>query len=109
MPGRPLRVSSWDSPVAAGSAIRCTALSIGDPLNVRIRKDGRWGLLDSYGRSFGRLARSFGPPSGTRCRSAEVFAVVGWSREASDPKYRDAMKCDAWEANVPELVFEPVG
>ncbi len=44
-----------------------------------------------------------------RCRSAEVFAVVGWSREASDPKYHDAMKCDAWEVVVPALVFEPDG
>ena len=85
------------------------AVSIGDLLDVRVTKDGPWQLLDSNGRAVGRLARSFRPPSGTRCRSAKAFAVVGWSREASDPKYRDAMKCDAWEAVVPELVFEPVG
>ena len=85
------------------------ALSIADPLDVRVGKDGRWELLDRDGRAVGRLARSFRPPSEARCRSAEVFAVVGWSREASEPKYRDAMRCDAWEAVVPELVFEPVG
>ena len=85
------------------------AVSIGDPLDVRVTKNGRWQLLDSDGRTVGRLARSFRPPSGTRCRSAKAFALVGWSREASDPKYRDAMKCDAWEAVVPELVFEPIG
>ncbi len=83
------------------------ALSTGDPLDARAGTDGRWTLLDRAGRAVGRLARSFRPPPGMRCRSADVFAVVGWSREASDPSYRDAMKCDAWEAVVPELVFEP--
>ena len=78
------------------------ALSIGDFLEVRGKK-----LLTRDGRAVGRMAKSFGPPPGTRCRSAEVFAVVGWSRAASDPKYRDAMRCDAWEVVVPELVFEP--
>ena len=82
-------------------------LSIGDPLSVVAGKDARWTLLDRAGRAVGRLAGSFRPPPGARCRSAEVFAVVGWSREASDPKYRDAMKCDAWEVVVPELVYEP--
>ncbi len=84
-----------------------TALSIGDPLDVRVREDGRWTLLDRAGRTVGRLAGSFRPPSGSRCRSAATFAVVGWSREASDPKYHDAMRCDAWEVVMPELVFEP--
>ena len=83
------------------------ALSVGDALDLRIGKDERWQLLDGAGRIVGRLSGSFRPPPGTRCRSARVFAVVGWSREASDPKYRDAAKCDAWEVVVPELVFEP--
>ena len=83
------------------------SLSIGDPLVVRVDKDGRWTLLDRAGRAVGRLARSFKPPARSQCRSAEVFAVVGWSRDASDPKYRDTIKCDAWEVVVPELVFEP--
>ena len=85
------------------------ALSIGDPLEVSVDTDGRWVLLDGRARPVGRFAKSFRPPSGMLCRSAVVFAVVGWSREGSDPKYRDAMKCDAWEAVVPELVFEPAG
>ena len=84
------------------------ALSIGDPLDVRVGKDGRWTLLDRSGRAVGRLAKSFEPPPGMRCRSAEVFAVVGRSREASEPKYRDATKCETWEVVMPELVFEPV-
>ncbi|MDE0219971.1 MAG: RecQ family ATP-dependent DNA helicase [Spirochaetaceae bacterium] len=83
------------------------ALSIGDPLDVRVGTDGRRTLLDRTGRTVGRLAGSFRPPPGSRCRSAATFAVVGWSREASDPKYHDVMRCDAWEVVMPELVFEP--
>ena len=83
------------------------ALSMGDPLKVRVEETGRWRLLGPAGRSVGRLAKAFKPPPGMRCRSARVFAAVGWSREASEPEFRDAMRCDAWEVVVPELVFEP--
>ena len=83
-------------------------LSAGDPLETRITDQGRWELQDGAGAVVGRLAASFQPPPGTRCRSAEVWAVTGWSREASQPEYHDSIKCDAWEVVVPELVFEPV-
>ena len=83
------------------------ALSIGDPLSVRVEENGRRALLNPAGRSVGRLAKSFKPPPGTRCRGAKVFAVVGRSREASEPQYLAAIKCDSWEVVVPELVFEP--
>ncbi|MXW87293.1 MAG: ATP-dependent helicase, partial [Boseongicola sp. SB0667_bin_21] len=83
------------------------ALLAGDSLDVRIGSDGRWVLLDEHNRVVGRLAESFKPPSGMRCHAAAVFALVGWSREASDSKYHDAMKCDAWEVVIPELVFKP--
>ena len=83
-------------------------LSPGDPLETRITARGRWELLDRAGAVVGRLAGRFQPPPGTRCRSAEVWAVGGWSREASKPEYRDSIKCDAWEVIVPELVFEPI-
>ena len=85
------------------------ALSPGDRLATRIAKTGSWELLDRSGMVVGRLAQAFEPPPGTRCRSARVFAVVAWSREASEPQYRDRAKCDAWEVVVPELVFEPEG
>ena len=85
---------------------RIAALSPGDPLNARITDRG-WLLLDGKGRVVGRLAGSFEPPAGMRPRSAEVLAVVGWSREASEPKYRDIISCEAWDVVVPELVFEP--
>ena len=82
-------------------------LSPGDPLDTRITSQGRWELLDVNGAVVGRLAKGFQPPTGTRCRSAAVLAVTGWSREASDPAFQDSIKCDAWEVIVPELIFEP--
>ena len=85
------------------------ALSSGDRLATRIAKTGSWELLDRSGMVVGRLAQAFEPPPGMRCRSARVFAVVAWSREASEPQYRERAKCDVWEVVVPELVFEPEG
>ena len=82
------------------------ALSPGDRLETRIAKTGSWELLDRSGTVVGQLARAFEPPPRTRCRSATVFAVVAWSREASEPQYQDHVQCDAWEVVVPELVFE---
>lgn len=85
------------------------ALSPGDPLKVRVGERGQWELLNRVGRVVGRLAKSFRPPSRKSCRSAGVLAIVGWSREASDPDYRESMRCDSWEVVVPELVFQPDG
>ncbi len=85
------------------------ALSPGDPLEVRVGKKGQWELLNHAGRVVGRLAKSFSPPPRKSCRSAQVLAIVGWSREASDPDYRDSLRCDSWEVVVPELVFQPDG
>ena len=82
------------------------ALSPGDPLETRITDYGSWELLDPAGSVVGRLARSFQPPADMRCRSAEVSAIVCWSRESSEPQYRDSIKCESWEVVVPELVFE---
>ena len=47
------------------------ALSVGDPRTVRVGEDDRWKLLDRDARTVGRLAKSFRPPSGIRCRFAE--------------------------------------
>ena len=83
-----------------------SALSVGDQLKTRILSDGRWELLNPAGTAIGRLAKSFVPPSGTRCRSAAVRAVVRRSREETPLEYRNPL-CDAWEVVVPELTFEP--
>ncbi len=83
------------------------ALSVGDPLDVRIGSGGRWELANQAEHVVGRLAKAFEPPEGMRPRSAEVYAVVRWSREASDPRYRPFFRREEWEVVVPELVFEP--
>ena len=83
-----------------------SALSSGDPLKTRISSNGRWELLNLADMVIGRLAKSFMPPPGTRCRTAAVRAVVRRSREETPPEYRDPL-CDAWEVVVPELTFEP--
>ena len=83
------------------------ALSPGDTLEARVAENGRWELLNRDGRTVGRLAERFKPPSGMRCRSAEVLAVLRWRRDASKPRYRASQKCETWEVVVPELVFEP--
>ena len=85
------------------------ALSPGDPLGTRIVEAGRFELLDRSGTVVGRFARAFEVPPATRCRAATVRAVVTWSREESEPQYREGLKCDTWEVVVPELVFEPDG
>ena len=85
------------------------ALSTGDPLETRINENGRWELLNGSGTVVGRLAEAFEPPPGMKCTSAKVYAVVSWSRDATDPDYQKLAKCDAWEVVVPELVFEPEG
>ena len=84
-----------------------SALSPRDPLETRIA-NGRWEFFDQSGTIVGQLAKKFKPPDGIRCVSATVFAVVIWSRDASEPQYRDRIMCDEWEVVVPELVFEPV-
>ena len=91
-----------------GTQRAIAALSPGVPLEAREGTGGRWKLLNRTGATVGRLAKSFKPPPGMRCRSATVLAIVRWSRETSDPKYRDTLKCETWEVVVPELVFEPV-
>ena len=83
------------------------ALSTGDPLETRIIGQGRWELLNRSGELVGRLSNSFEPPPEMRCRSARVRAIVCWSREASEAKYHNSMRCDAWEVVVPEFVFDP--
>ena len=82
------------------------ALEPGEPLVARMDARERWELLDQSGTVVGRLARAFEPPAGMQCVSSTVHAVVTWSREASEPEFRDGLKCDRWEV-VPELLFEP--
>ena len=85
------------------------ALAPGDPLTLRETAAGHRELLDQSGASVARLAKDFRFPAGMRLRSAEVRAIVAWSRELSEPKYRDRARCESWEVVVPRLVLEPEG
>ena len=90
-----------------GVHLAIASLSPGDALDTRVGERGSWELMDRAGMVVGRLARSFRPPARMHCRAASVLAIVGWNREASEPQYRDSVRCEAWEVVVPELVFEP--
>ena len=82
------------------------ALSPGDVIHLRTN-DGRWNLYDNQGRIVGRLAKSFSPPAGMKCESAQVTAVIKWRVEDNAQDYQKLLKCDYWEVVVPELVFSP--
>ena len=84
-------------------------LAPGDPLKVSVDQSERWELLNQSGAVVGRMARKFQPPAGMQCVRAAVHAVVTWSRDVSEPDFRDGLKCDRWEVVVPELVFAPRG
>ena len=92
------------SPVQSAIA----ALSPGDPLRVRTTQQP-WLLLDHTGTVIGRLAKGYAPPADKRLRSATVAAVVARRRADSEPQYQDALRCEAWEVVVPELVFQREG
>ena len=81
-------------------------LAPGDQLRVRPKSD-RWELRNYEGIVVGTLARKFEPPPDMRCVRAAVLAVATWSRERSDPQYREHLKNDTWGLVIPELVFEP--
>ena len=89
------------SPVHRAIAV----LSPGDPLQVRTAQQP-WLLLDRAGNVVGRLAKGYAPPAAMRLRSATAAAVVTRRRTDSEPQYQDALKCEAWEVVVPELVFQ---
>ena len=84
------------------------ALSPGDALQVRTTQQP-WLLLDRAGSVIGRLAKGYTPPADMRLRSATAVAVVARRRADSEPQYQDALKGEAWEVVVPELVFQREG
>ena len=82
-------------------------LAPGDQLRVR-RQSDRWDLRNYEDVVVGTLASKFKAPADMRCVEATVLAVATWSRDRSDPQYRQHLKNDTWEVVIPELVFEPV-
>ncbi len=81
-------------------------LAPGDHLRVQPHS-ARWQLRNYAGVVVGTLARKFTAPTDKRCTGATVLAVATWSRDRSDPQYRQRLENDSWEVVIPELVFEP--
>ena len=90
----------WDARHPLHRAI--AELAPNDPLTLRPNGD-RWELFNHANTRVGRLAKSFACPPGQH--SAKVLAIVGWSRERSEPQYTDSVRCDSWEVVVPEVRF----
>ena len=78
---------------------------IGDALTL-VRDHDRWQLLDTEGRSLGRLAKSFSPPVNTKFVRGEIAAILRWRKDDSDEAFHYTIKRETWEVVVPELVFE---
>jgi ATP-dependent DNA helicase RecQ len=83
-------------------------MKAGDPIHLR-REGSRWELVDSQGRTVGRLAKRFAPPEGMSFLRGEVLALVERRAEDSREEYRSMLRRSGWEVVVPELVFEPDG
>ena len=79
----------------------------GDPI-ILVRERGRWHMRDAKGRSLGRMAKNFAPPVGTKFLRGEVAAILRWRKEYGDEAFHHALRRDAWEVVMPELVFEAV-
>ena len=69
-------------------------------------KHDRWILKDASGRSLGRMAKSFAPPSNTRFVRGEIAAILRWRKEDGEEEFYRALRRDAWEVVIPEMVFE---
>ena len=79
----------------------------GDPITL-VHERGEWRMKDAKGRNLGRMAKSFAPPVRTKFLRGEVAAIIRWRKEYSDEEFHHIFRRDAWEAVIPELVFEAV-
>ena len=87
------------------------SLSPGDPLTFQYERD-RWELRNTDDKVVGLMAKTFRPPEGMKCISAQVSAICVWDKQRSgNPSttedYTKGLKADRWEVVIPTLVFEP--
>jgi ATP-dependent DNA helicase RecQ len=76
-------------------------LRVGDPLRIEGRD-----LRNTAGRTLGRLSKRFDLPPG-KVVSVRVTAIVHRTKEQTLEQYRPAVKVEAWETVVPEVVIDP--
>ena len=77
---------------------------VGDAIHLVHRHD-QWHIKDRKGRSLGRMAGSFEPPTGTTFSSGEIAAILRWKKAYGDEDFHHTLRRDSWEVVVPELVF----
>ena len=80
---------------------------VGDAINL-VFEQGLWEMKDKGGRSLGRMAKSFSPPSGTKFVKGEVAAILRRRKEDNEEEFHHTLRRDTWEVIVPELVFQAV-
>lgn len=78
----------------------------GDRVSLRMGGE-KWIILDSLGRTLGRMSKAFVPPKDSRLLRAEVSAILRWHKDDGDPAFHASLKRDSWEVILPEFVFGP--
>lgn len=77
---------------------------VGDAVTLEDR-DGKWMILDSHGRTLGRMAGSWSPPANMQFVSGRLGAVITWRKTDNDEAYQHLIRRSEWETVLPELVF----
>lgn len=77
---------------------------VGDPVTLEPR-EGRWLVLDAGGRTLGRMATRWAPPSGTRLLKGQIGAIVRWRKFDNEEAWRSSIRREDWETVLPEFVF----
>ncbi len=79
------------------------ALEVGDPLELRPRRDGKpgWESADRDGVTVARMSAKFQPPAG------EIMAVRVAAVLVRTPKDEQAVRCERWELVLPEVKYTP--
>jgi ATP-dependent DNA helicase RecQ len=98
---------SWAGRLAptSNSLIAIQAARVGDPVQL-VADNGIWFIQNSDGCKLGRMAKHWSPPKGKRFQKGKVGALVCWRKTDNKEEFRAILRRDAWEAVLPELIFE---
>jgi ATP-dependent DNA helicase RecQ len=79
-------------------------IQTGDPIEL-IKCDGRWEIRTDKGVTIGRMAQGYAPPDGMRFIRGKASAIIRWRKVDNAEEFRGALRREAWEVILPELVF----
>ncbi|MGF9762543.1 RecQ family ATP-dependent DNA helicase [Microvirga sp. 0TCS3.31] len=79
-------------------------IQTGDPIEL-IKCDGRWEIRTDKGVTIGRMAQGYAPPDGVRFIRGKASAIIRWRKIDNAEEFRGALRREAWEVILPELVF----